>query len=314
LAVSLHGLTSITLGVPDVDAASRYYEDFGLTPSGTTLDGRRRFATLEGGDQLVIAQASRRRLLEIGVAAEDTDDLDRIAVNLSKIGAEFNRSADELVVHDPNSALRVSVTIAPHIVQAPATQEPTNGPGRPGRANGRAPAIERSNKVRPRRLGHVVVGSLNQEASQHFFTEGLGFKVTDHVPSLASFLRCSTDHHNLLLQQAPLNFLHHTAWEVDDVDEVGRGASAMLEEHPERHVWGLGRHHIGSNFFWYLKDPAGNFSEYYADLDCILDDQLWDPTVIDGARGLYNWGPPPPPSFIKPDDLAELMTGAHAPR
>jgi catechol 2,3-dioxygenase-like lactoylglutathione lyase family enzyme len=219
-----------------------------------------------------------------------------------------------LVVHDPNSALRVSVTIAPHIVQAPATQEPTNGPGRPGRANGRAPAIERTNKVRPRRLGHVVVGSLNQEASQHFFTEGLGFKVTDHVPSLASFLRCSTDHHNLLLQQAPLNFLHHTAWAVDDVDEVGRGASAMLEEHPERHVWGLGRHHIGSNFFWYLKDPAGNFSEYYADLDCILDDQLWDPTVIDGARGLYNWGPPPPPSFIKPDDLAELMTGAHAPR
>jgi catechol 2,3-dioxygenase-like lactoylglutathione lyase family enzyme len=314
LAVSLHGLTSITLGVPDVDAASRYYEDFGLTPSGTTLDGRRRFATLEGGDQLVIAQASRRRLLEIGVAAEDTDDLDRIAVNLSKIGAEFNRSADELVVHDPNSALRVSVTIAPHIVQAPATQEPTNGPGRPGRANGRAPAIERTNKVRPRRLGHVVVGSLNQEASQHFFTEGLGFKVTDHVPSLASFLRCSTDHHNLLLQQAPLNFLHHTAWEVDDVDEVGRGASAMLEEHPERHVWGLGRHHIGSNFFWYLKDPAGNFSEYYADLDCILDDQLWDPTVIDGARGLYNWGPPPPPSFITPDDLAELMTGTHAPR
>jgi catechol 2,3-dioxygenase-like lactoylglutathione lyase family enzyme len=314
LAVSLHGLTSITLGVPDVDAASRYYEDFGLTPSGTTLDGRRRFATLEGGDQLVIVQASRRRLLEIGVAAEDTDDLDRIAVNLSKIGAEFNRSADELVVHDPNSALRVSVTIAPHIVQAAATQEPTNGPGRPGRANGRAPAIERTNKVRPRRLGHVVVGSLNQEASQHFFTEGLGFKVTDHVPSLASFLRCSTDHHNLLLQQAPLNFLHHTAWEVDDVDEVGRGASAMLEEHPERHVWGLGRHHIGSNFFWYLKDPAGNFSEYYADLDCILDDQLWDPTVIDGARGLYNWGPPPPPSFIKPDDLAELMTGAHAPR
>jgi hypothetical protein len=41
-------------------------------------------------------------------------------------------------------------------------------------------------------------------------------------------MRCSTDHHNLLVQQAPLNFLHHTAWEVDDVDEVGRGATRML--------------------------------------------------------------------------------------
>jgi hypothetical protein len=30
--------------------------------------------------------------------------------------------------------------------------------------------------------------------------------------------------------------------------------------HPERHVWGLGRHYVGSNFFWYLRDPAGNFS------------------------------------------------------
>ena len=87
----------------------------------------------------------------------------------------------------------------------------------------------------------------------------------------------------MLVQQAPVNFLHHTAWEVDDVDEVGRGATAMLEDHPERHVWGLGRHHIGSNFFWYLRDPAGNFSEYYSDMDAILDDQVWEPAVV--ARG-----------------------------
>jgi hypothetical protein len=119
--------------------------------------------------------------------------------------------------------------------------------------------------------------------------------------------------HRLLIQRAPVNFLHHTAWEVDDVDEVGRGASAMLADHPERHMWGLGRHHIGSNFFWYLRDPAGNFSEYYSDLDCIVSDALWTPSAIEGYRALYNWGPPPPPSFLAPDDLAELMTGSHAP-
>ena len=313
--MGLHGLTSITLGVPDVEAACGYYEEFGLVPSGVSGDGaRRRFATVEGGDQLILVHAPRRRLLEIGVGADDRDDLDRIESNLAGIGARCERSGEVLVVHDPHSALRVSVSVSARIVQSPAEVVPMNGPGRPDRANVRAPAIERTNKVRPRRLGHVVVGSLDQAASQHFFTQGLGFKVTDRVPGLASFLRCSTDHHNLLLQQAPLNFLHHTAWEVDDVDEVGRGAHAMLQEHPERHVWGLGRHHIGSNFFWYLKDPAGNFSEYYADLDCVLDDQVWKPSVVEGARGIYNWGPPPPPSFIQPDDLAALMTGAHAPR
>ena len=88
----------------------------------------------------------------------------------------------------------------------------------------------------------------------------------------------------------------------------------MLDGRPERHVWGLGRHHAGSNFFWYLKDPAGNFSEYYSDLDCVVDDALWKPEVVEGIKGLYNWGPPPPPSFLAPEDLAALMTGSHAPR
>ena len=39
--------------------------------------------------------------------------------------------------------------------------------------------------------------------------------------------------------------------------------AAMVAADPARHVWGLGRHGIGSNYFWYLRDPAGNFAEYY---------------------------------------------------
>jgi hypothetical protein len=62
---------------------------------------------------------------------------------------------------------------------------------------------------------------------------------------------------------------------------------------------------------WCLKDPAGNFSEYYSDMDCILEDQLWTPEDLEGARGLFNWGLPPP-SFLVPDDLAALMTGSHS--
>jgi catechol 2,3-dioxygenase-like lactoylglutathione lyase family enzyme len=327
--MSLHGLTSITLGVPDVAETARYYEEFGLTPLSSRQPAdiatgsptpaaadpeARRFATVDGGEQLVITHASQRKLLRISIGADDLDDLERITASLARLGVGVGRNGDQLAVRDPNSGLDVTIRVSPRLTQAASKQEPTNGPGRADRANRRAPAVERTERVRPRRLGHVVVGSLDQEASQRFFTEGLGFKVSDRVPGLASFLRCSTDHHNLLLQQAPLNFLHHSAWEVDDVDDVGRGAAAMLEGNPDRHVWGLGRHHIGSNYFWYLKDPAGNFSEYYSDLDCIVDDQLWKPSVVEGARGLYNWGPPPSPSFLNPDDLAALMTGSHQPR
>ena len=306
--MGLHRLTAITIGVPDPDSTADYYRDFGLADLGGN-----RFGTVDGGEQLRLTRTPQRRLLELGIGVHDRDDLAGIAARLDKLGATHRLEGDNLTVEDPNSALTVVVTVSPEIREQPAAPAATNGPGRIDRVNARADGIGRTAPVRPRKLGHVVIGSLDQQASQRFFAEGLGFRISDEVPGLAAFMRCSTDHHNVLVQQAPLNFLHHTAWEVEDVDEVGRGATAMLEGHPERHVWGLGRHHIGSNFFWYLKDPAGNFSEYYSDLDCIVEDALWKPEVVEGAKGLYNWGPPPPPSFLAPEDLAALMTGSHAP-
>ena len=43
-------------------------------------------------------------------------------------------------------------------------------------------------------------------------------------------MRCSTDSHNVLVQQATLNFLHDTARQVQDIDDIGHGASAMLDK------------------------------------------------------------------------------------
>jgi catechol 2,3-dioxygenase-like lactoylglutathione lyase family enzyme len=303
--MALHGLARFTMGVPDVDATCAYYADFGLAPLG---DGR--FATADAGEQLKIVAAPRRRLEELVVAADDTDDLDRIGAGLRRLEVPFARDAHSLRAVDPGTGVTVTVEPQPHVVQHAADPVPINGPGLVGRPGVRAPGVLREGPVRPRRLGHVVLGSTDQEASQRFFTDGIGFKVSDLVPG-AAFMRCSTDHHNVLVQRAPVPFLHHSSWQVDDVDQVGRGATRMLEGHPERHVWGLGRHYLGSNFFWYLKDPAGNFSEYFADMDCIIDDQLWTPRVWEDIRALYSWGPPVPPSFIRPDDLAALMTGAH---
>jgi catechol 2,3-dioxygenase-like lactoylglutathione lyase family enzyme len=304
--MALHRLTRITIGVPDVEETARYYTEFGLTP---TASG---FATADGGEQLELRHSPRRRLLTLGIGVDDPDDLDRIAASLARIDVGSRRDGDSLRTQDPITGLDVVVSVAPRLRQPAPEPVAYNGPGLAPRANVRAPGIDRTQPVRPRKLGHVVFGSTDQAATQKFFAEGLGFKVSDEARGLAAFMRCSTDHHNVLVQQAPVNFLHHTSWEVDDVDEVGRGATAMLAGHPERHTWGLGRHYIGSNFFWYLRDPAGNFSEYYSDLDCILDDQLWEPGVLAAEKSLYAWGPPPPASFLAPDDLADLMTDTHS--
>ena len=48
-------------------------------------------------------------------------------------------------------------------------------------------------------------------------------------------------------------------------------------------------------------------------MDCIVDDQLWDPRGLDRHQGPVQLGPPVPESFLAPDDLAELMVAAHNP-
>ena len=304
----LHRLTAITVGVPNVDETIAYYTDFGLTPEP---DGW--LSSQDGGRQLRIVHSPVRRLVDLAIGAEHLDDIAAAVHRLRAAGCLVEQDGTGLTSIEPATGTQVSVRVADPIRQPAVSAIPYNGPGRLERGTSRAPGVLRETAVRPRKLGHVVLGSTDYEATIRFFTDLIGFKVSDRIAGHGAFLRCSTDHHNVLVLKAPVTFLHHSSWQVDDIDEVGRGASAMLEGHPDRHVWGLGRHHAGSNFFWYLKDPAGNFSEYYSDMDCIVDDQLWSPETLEGARGLFNWGPPPPPSFLAPEDLAEIMTGAHQP-
>ncbi|MEE2058079.1 VOC family protein [Rhodococcus artemisiae] len=305
--MALHGLGKVTIGVPNVDDTIAYYNDFGLEHRGHGL-----FATRNGGEQLEIVHAPTRRLVELAVAADDTDDIAAIARRLRGLGSPVDEDGTSVSAVEPITGTIVRVVVRPRIVIAPeVSPTPYNGPGRIDRW-GRAPFLSRTEPVRPRKLGHAVIGSTDLETTMKFFTDGLGFKVSDYMGDKAAFLRCSVEHHNVLVMAAPVNFMHHTSWQVDDIDEVGRGAHAMLEGNPERHIWGLGRHYAGANFFWYLKDPAGNFSEYYSDMDTVPEDELWSPEVLHGLQGLYAWGPPPPPSFLEPDDLAALMTGAHS--
>lgn len=305
--MALQGLASVTIGVPDVEATGRFYADFGLTALG---DGR--YATTDGGEQLRLVPASARTLLEIAVASDAALDLTVIGRRLGSVGMHTYTTATthggELRATDPASGASFVVTVPTDDrlrPQARREHAAVNAPGHIERRNARADAAHRRGPVAVRKLSHAVLGSPDAQATERFLVEGLGFKVSDRIPEVGAFLRCSTDHHNLLVQQAPITFLHHTAWLVDDVDEVGRGGSCMVERDLSCHVWGPGRHHIGSNYFWYLRDPAGNFAEYAADLDAIDDDTAWQPGDIVGPEALVSWGPPCPMSFLVPEDLAE---------
>jgi catechol 2,3-dioxygenase-like lactoylglutathione lyase family enzyme len=304
--MTLHRLAQITMGVPNVSETVAYYAEFGLRHDGGGV-----LSSAEGGRQLHVVPSHRRRLVSMQVGVDSPDDIARAARSLSDRGYAITAHDAGLTVVDPVSEVAVALDVMPRLAQAAVPAPAYNGPARYDRAGTRAPGVLREGPVRPLKLGHVVVGTVDMAATRRLFADGLGFKVSDAIGDKGVFLRCSTDHHNIMLLQMPVNFLHHSSWQVEDIDDVGRGAQRMLENNPGRHVWGLGRHHAGSNFFWYLKDPAGNFSEYYSDMDYIPEDQAWTPEVLEGAKGLFSWGPPPPPSFLAPEDLADLMTSAH---
>jgi catechol 2,3-dioxygenase-like lactoylglutathione lyase family enzyme len=303
--MALHRLRSITIGVPAADPVRAFYRDFGLDERAPG-----RFETSDGGEQLRIETAPRRALLALAIGVDDADDLGRVAASLDRLGVAVERDARSLRAVEPIAGVHVELVVEPRIAQKAPTRIPANAPGDTVRVDARSPAVLPA-VSRPRRLQHVVIASTDAAASKRFFLEGIGFRVSDEVPGIgASFLRCSTDHHNLLVQPAPVAFLHHTAWEMEDVDAIGRAAAAMVAADPARHVWGLGRHGIGSNYFWYLRDPAGAFAEYSSDLDVIADDEAWKVAASSRAHPLAAWGPPVPRSFLAPDDVAALARGA----
>ncbi|HEX2485844.1 MAG TPA: VOC family protein [Myxococcota bacterium] len=303
--MALHRLRSLEVGVPDLDSVRAFYRDFGLTE---TAPGR--FETADGGEQLRLASAPFRRLLGLGVGVDDADDLGRAAAALARLGVAADRDARALRALEPVTGVRVELAVEPRVAQKPPAPVAANTPGRSLRVDARAPAVLPGPTPRPRRLSHAVLGSTDAAASRRFF-DAVGFRVSDELPGLgAAFLRCSTDHHNLLVQPAPVVFLHHTAWEMDDVDAVGRAAAAMVAADPARHVWGLGRHGLGSNYFWYLRDPAGGFAEYSSDLDVVADEEAWRVAASTAAHPLAAWGPPVPPAFLAPEDVAALARGA----
>jgi catechol 2,3-dioxygenase-like lactoylglutathione lyase family enzyme len=303
--MAMHRLLGMHVGVPDPDGLAAFYGEVGLAH-----DGSGRIDSPDGGTQVTIEQHPFRRLLGIDVGVVDDRDLDAAAERAASIGLTVRRDGNRLGVIDPASQVTISLTPAAPLVQTPPDPAPVpNAPGAPARVNRRAPEVFGAPRP-PRRLGHVVIGSPDPATTRRVLVDGLGFKVSDDAEGILTFLRCSTDHHNVAIVHSPVPILQHYSWECDDLDHAGHLASALLRNDPSRHTWGIGRHFAGSNFYWYLRDPSGSFIELYSDLDVIDDDDEWDrhgrtPFELEHIGNI--WGPDIPLEFIAPTDLPELQ-------
>ena len=118
----------------------------------------------------------------------------------------------------------------------------------------------------PDRLSHIVLNSVDLQRSVNFYTDVLGFTISDwYEDDQMIFLRCNTKHHCVVLAPGKWTSLNHVAFEVASGDQVMR-ALGRIRKAGFDSIWGPGRHGPGGNVFCYFIDPAGNVIEYTAEL------------------------------------------------
>jgi catechol 2,3-dioxygenase len=131
-----------------------------------------------------------------------------------------------------------------------------------------------------RKLGHVVLQVSDLEKSTKFYTEILGFKISDvypeeMMPGGMVFLRCHTDHHCLALVgagagDASNRELHHIAFEVATLAEVVH-ARERLRAHAVKIDFD-GRRRAGCQIAVEFRDPDNHSIEIYWGVDQVGSD------------------------------------------
>jgi catechol 2,3-dioxygenase-like lactoylglutathione lyase family enzyme len=130
-----------------------------------------------------------------------------------------------------------------------------------------------------RKIGHAVIFVADLERSRRFYTEVLGFKVSDVYPGSMMpggmiFLRCNGDHHCLALvggkDEANDKSLHHLAFELATLDEVFRARDHLTASGAK--IVYEGRRRAGCQVSVEFLDPDGHHLELYWGVDQVGSD------------------------------------------
>ena len=140
----------------------------------------------------------------------------------------------------------------------------------------------------PVHMSHIVLHSPKQADLVKFFTNVLGFRVSDWLGDFMCFLRCNSAHHRVAILPGP-PCLNHVAYDMRGVDGMMRGISRLRQADVVIR-WGPGRHTAGDNTFSYFVTPGGFAVEYTAELQEV-DFERHEATVYAPApRVMDQWG------------------------
>ncbi len=230
--------------------------------------------------------AERTRLHHMAFELDTDADLAALAARLKQSDIELTlgerdgnpEAGDTLWFSDPDGN-RIEISVAPDETLA----LPLANAGR------------RYAQLRPRALQHIALQTPHLEAMVDFYTDALGFDVSDWLLRECVWLRCHQDHHTVILMRGK-----------QDIDHIGFSISAApgvlawadyLGHQQTPTLWGPGRHGAGNDLFLRFADTEGvhielssELQQYY-DRDATTPPRLWHsrPTALNLWGVMPSW-------------------------
>ena len=115
----------------------------------------------------------------------------------------------------------------------------------------------------PLGMGHVVLNVENIDGLLPFYTDTLGFHLSDFTlrPFKAYFLHVNPRHHSFAMVETGKHSVHHLMMELYMLDDVGQ-AYDLAQGEQGRIATTLGRHSNDFMTSFYANTPSGFFVEY----------------------------------------------------
>src|SRR5262245_39013857 len=298
------------LRAPDLDLMEDFLTRFGMIRTDRTSTA----LYMRGTDpphHIHITEKGDPKFVGFAYCAASEDDLARIA---KAPGASAIEAIDE-----PGGGKRVRLTepngYQIEVVHGIATLPPQRPKPRQKLNTGEAPLARPGELMRlpkgpahVKRIGHGVLLTSKFRETVAWFRDTLGFICSDDVYDgtkdnlIGSFNRLDcgdtyVDHHVLFCIVNEKTGLNHVSFEVEDIDDVAMGHDYLKQFGQYEHMWGIGRHVLGSQVYDYWADPWGRVHEHWADSDRL--NLANGSNLLPAEEALTSqWGEAPPKKFI----------------
>jgi catechol 2,3-dioxygenase-like lactoylglutathione lyase family enzyme len=293
---------------PDLDVAEEFLTRFGLVKSARTPNA----LYMRGTDpphHIHVTEKGAPKFVGFGYHAESEDDLKRIAKLPGASGIEHldePGGGTRVRLTEPNGYQIEVIHGMEKLAPIPVKRQRVNSGPEPLARAGELMRI-RKGPSSVKRIGHGVLNTSKFQATVDWFRDTLGFICSDDVYEgekhnlIGSFNRLDrgdtfVDHHVFFVLNHQKTGLNHISFEVQDIDDVCIGHD-FLQQHGYEHMWGIGRHVLGSQVYDYWSDPWGRIHEHWADSDR-LNTRNGSNLVPAHEALVSQWGGPPPEKLL----------------